>query len=116
VALEATMTGAVTRADYDQMAGRYDDGRAFPLDQIDGWRRAVVGLMPTRSAPLADVGSGTGIWSHAFARWFGIRIVGVEPSRADDKPGRGKGWPDPPDVGPPVAAARCPAWLCEGGS
>jgi ubiquinone/menaquinone biosynthesis C-methylase UbiE len=30
--------------------------------------------------PLLDVGSGTGIWSHAFARWFGIRIVGIEPS------------------------------------
>jgi ubiquinone/menaquinone biosynthesis C-methylase UbiE len=30
--------------------------------------------------PLLDVGSGTGIWSHAFVRWFGSRIVGIEPS------------------------------------
>ena len=70
-----------TRTDYDEMSGRYDDGRAFPLDQIDGWRRAVGGLLGTRSAaPVLDVGSGTGIWSSAFARWFGVRVVGVEPS------------------------------------
>ena len=68
-----------TRTDYDEMAGRYDDGRAFPLDQLDGWRRAVGGLLG-RSAPVLDVGSGTGIWSNAFAMWFGVRVVGVEPS------------------------------------
>jgi ubiquinone/menaquinone biosynthesis C-methylase UbiE len=63
------------------MAGRYDDGRAFPLDQLEGWRQAVGGLVGTRcAAPLLDVGSGTGIWSDAFARWFGVRVVGVEPS------------------------------------
>ena len=33
-----------------------------------------------RSAPVLDVGSGTGIWSNAFAMWFGVRVVGVEPS------------------------------------
>lgn len=75
------MTWAGTRTDYDQMAFRYDDGRAFPLEQLDGWRRAVGGLLPTLSAAsLLDVGSGTGIWSHAFTRWFGVRVVGVEPS------------------------------------
>jgi ubiquinone/menaquinone biosynthesis C-methylase UbiE len=74
------MTGAASRTDDDQMAGRYDNDRAFALDQIDGWRRAVAGLVPTQSAPLLDVGSGTGIWAHAFAQWFGIRIVGIEPS------------------------------------
>jgi ubiquinone/menaquinone biosynthesis C-methylase UbiE len=75
------MTSVVSGTDYDEMAGRYDDGRAFPLDQLDGWRRALVGLLPTESADLVvDVGSGTGIWSFAFARWFGVRVVGVEPS------------------------------------
>jgi SAM-dependent methyltransferase len=29
---------------------------------------------------VLDVGSGTGIFSDAFARWFGVRVVGVEPS------------------------------------
>jgi ubiquinone/menaquinone biosynthesis C-methylase UbiE len=76
------MSGAVSRTDYDRMAESYDDGRAFPLDQLDGWRRAVAGLVPTRSAgPLLDVGSGTGIWSDAFAQWFGVCVVGIEPSR-----------------------------------
>ena len=75
------MTGDRDGTDYDRMAGRYDDGRAFPLEQLDGWRRAVAGLVPTRSAaPMLDVGSGTGIWAYAFARWFGCRVVGVEPS------------------------------------
>ncbi|MGH9119630.1 MAG: class I SAM-dependent methyltransferase [Acidimicrobiales bacterium] len=72
----------MTGTDYEEMAGRYDEGRAFPLDQLEGWRRTVAGLVPTRSAtPLLDIGSGTGIWSHAFARWFGVRVVGVEPSK-----------------------------------
>jgi ubiquinone/menaquinone biosynthesis C-methylase UbiE len=78
---ERAMTSAATGTDYDQMAGRYDDGRAFPLGQLDGWRRAVVGLLGTGSGdPVLDVGSGTGVWSLAFARWFGVRVVGVEPS------------------------------------
>jgi ubiquinone/menaquinone biosynthesis C-methylase UbiE len=75
------MTMVATGTDYDQMASRYDDGRAFPLNQLDGWRRAVVGLLEPGSAdPVLDVGAGTGIWSLAFARWFGVRVVGVEPS------------------------------------
>jgi ubiquinone/menaquinone biosynthesis C-methylase UbiE len=69
------------RIDYDRMAARYDDGRALPLRQLDAWRRAVAGLVPTCwAAPLLDLGSGTGLWSQAFVAWFGIRVVGVEPS------------------------------------
>jgi SAM-dependent methyltransferase len=30
--------------------------------------------------PILDLGSGTGIWSRALARWFHVRVIGVEPS------------------------------------
>jgi ubiquinone/menaquinone biosynthesis C-methylase UbiE len=71
----------MTRSDYDEMAARYDEGRALPLDQLEGWRRAVARFVTTRpGAPITDVGSGTGLWSVAFARWFDTHVVGVEPS------------------------------------
>ncbi|HET6921188.1 MAG TPA: class I SAM-dependent methyltransferase [Jiangellaceae bacterium] len=71
----------MTRSDYDEMSGRYDEGRALPLDRLDGWRRALAEFVPCRSdARTVDVGSGTGLWSVAFATWFDARIVGVEPS------------------------------------
>lgn len=67
--------------DYDEMSARYDSGRAFPLDHYANWRVAVRNYLPAPSGgPLADVGSGTGIWANAFARWFGVRVIGVEPS------------------------------------
>jgi ubiquinone/menaquinone biosynthesis C-methylase UbiE len=75
--------GAVVRTDYDDMAARYDAGRAFPLIHYANWRSAVSPYLPPgRTAPVVDVGSGTGIWSQAFARWFGVDVVGVEPSGA----------------------------------
>jgi ubiquinone/menaquinone biosynthesis C-methylase UbiE len=75
------MTSAMTRSGYDEMAARYDEGRALPLDRLEGWRRALAGVLSTGgSVRIVDVGSGTGLWSMAFATWFGARVVGVEPS------------------------------------
>jgi ubiquinone/menaquinone biosynthesis C-methylase UbiE len=75
------MTWAMSRSDYDEMAARYDEGRALPLNQLDGWRRVLARFVSTRSdARILDVGSGTGLWSVAFATWFGASVVGVEPS------------------------------------
>ena len=78
---EVAMTWAMSRSDYDEMAARYDEGRALPLNRLDGWRRALTGVVSTRrDTRIVDVGSGTGLWSVAFATWFGARVVGVEPS------------------------------------
>ena len=78
---EVAMTWAMSRSDYDEMAARYDEGRALPLNRLDGWRRALTGVLSTRrDTRIVDVGSGTGLWSVAFATWFGARVVGVEPS------------------------------------
>src|SRR5918995_1349014 len=72
------MTWAMSRSDYDEMAARYDEGRALPLNQLDGWRRVLARFVSTRSdARILDVGSGTGLWSVAFATWFGASVGGV---------------------------------------
>jgi ubiquinone/menaquinone biosynthesis C-methylase UbiE len=66
--------------DYERMAARYDAGRALPLDQIDGWRIVLSLYVEPSPRPLLDLGSGTGIFSEALARWFEVTVVGVEPS------------------------------------
>lgn len=66
--------------DYERMAARYDAGRALPLDQIDGWRVVLSRYVEPSPRPLLDLGSGTGLFSEALARWFDVTVVGVEPS------------------------------------
>ena len=68
--------------DYEHMAERYDAGRALPLEWIDAWRVALGPHLRDSSLPVLDLGSGTGLWSDALARWFAVPIVGVEPSHA----------------------------------
>lgn len=46
------------------------------------WRDAVEPLLGRITAPLVDVGAGTGLWAYAFAEWFDASVVAVEPSRA----------------------------------
>jgi SAM-dependent methyltransferase len=48
------------------------------------WRTAVARLLdPRPGLRLLDLGSGTGIWSRAFAAWFpGVDVTAVEPSAA----------------------------------
>ncbi len=69
----------MARVDYNAIADRYDAGRAAPLDALGPWRSAVEPHVPAAGVVL-DVGSGTGIFAEAFARWFGVRVIGVEPS------------------------------------
>jgi ubiquinone/menaquinone biosynthesis C-methylase UbiE len=69
----------MARVDYNAMAGRYDAGRAVPLDALQPWRAALEPYVPA-GVTILDVGSGTGIFCEAFARWFGARVIGVEPS------------------------------------
>jgi SAM-dependent methyltransferase len=65
------------------MAAQYDAARALPPAALDAWRRAVAPfLQPQAGLPILDLGSGTGQFAEAFARWFDHPVVGVEPSRA----------------------------------
>ncbi len=71
----------MARVDFDRMARSYDQARAVPLDGLDAWRRALSRYLPPRSGlPVLDLGSGTGQFAEALVRWFGVQVIGIEPS------------------------------------
>lgn len=73
----------MARVDYERMAATYDAGRAVPLAALDGWHRALRPYFQRRgSLRVLDLGSGTGLFSVALARWFAAHVVGVEPADA----------------------------------
>ena len=65
--------------DSDRMAGSYDRGRAIDDEGLRHWRAALADYLPV-AAPVVDVGSGTGLFGRALVRWFGVGVVGIEPS------------------------------------
>lgn len=69
-----------TPTDYDSMSRVYDAGRAMPAERVTEWRAAMSPLLSDLTHPVADVGSGTGIWALFMAEWFDTDVVGVEPS------------------------------------
>jgi SAM-dependent methyltransferase len=79
------------RTDYERLAAVYDRGRKLPLEWIDAWRDHLDPYLSAPDLPVLDLGSGTGLWSEAFATWFEADIVGVEPSDAMRKEAAGKG-------------------------
>jgi ubiquinone/menaquinone biosynthesis C-methylase UbiE len=67
--------------DYDPIAASYDESRALTPEGVTAWRHALDGLRGlSGSAPLLDLGSGTGIWSGLLADWFDSTVLAVEPS------------------------------------
>jgi SAM-dependent methyltransferase len=67
--------------DYDPIAASYDQSRALTPEGVVAWRGALDDLRGlSDSAPLLDLGSGTGIWSGLLADWFGSTVLAVEPS------------------------------------
>src|SRR5919112_320015 len=68
------------RIDYDRLSATYDDGRAFPEAWLQEWREATAPYLGDVTGPILDLGSGTGIWALLLAKWFGVEVVGVEPS------------------------------------
>ena len=71
----------MARVDYDQMAARYDRGRALSLEGLEAWRAALAAWWPPPSGrPVLDLGSGTGLFATAIATWFDAHVVAVEPS------------------------------------
>lgn len=69
------------RIDYDRVARSYHRARDMPLDALAPWRAALVPFLPPGTRlPILDVGSGTGLFSRAFTRWFGVAVIAVEPS------------------------------------
>lgn len=66
-----------------RFAEEYRLAREIPRDGLTAWRAAVaaeVALAP--GATVVDVGAGTGAFAAAFADWFGVRVLAVEPAEA----------------------------------
>ncbi|NEC09896.1 class I SAM-dependent methyltransferase [Streptomyces sp. SID7909] len=66
-----------------RFAEDYRLAREIPRDGLTAWRAAVaaeVELAP--GATVLDVGAGTGSFASAFADWFGVRVLAVEPAAA----------------------------------
>lgn len=70
----------MARIDYDEVARDYKASRGLSEDGLASWREAVRQYLEGLPLPLVDVGSGTGQFSGLLSRWFGIDVIGVEPS------------------------------------
>jgi ubiquinone/menaquinone biosynthesis C-methylase UbiE len=67
----------------DNDAAAFAATRHIPDERLTDWREAVARhLVPRPGMRLLDLGSGTGRWASAFTGWYGIDVVGVEPSAA----------------------------------
>lgn len=74
--------------DYEQMADRYQQGRALSDEVLARWARAVRPHLPPGPCRVIDVGAGTGIFAAAWPRWTAATVVAVEPSSAMMRTGR----------------------------
>jgi ubiquinone/menaquinone biosynthesis C-methylase UbiE len=67
---------------YDRPAAEaYEAARSMPLAALTAWRTALSPyLTGSNQRPVLDLGSGTGLFTHALAVWFERDVIGVEPS------------------------------------
>ncbi|HZC69613.1 MAG TPA: class I SAM-dependent methyltransferase [Jatrophihabitans sp.] len=67
----------------EQEAAAFEAARHIPDRGLAQWRTAIARhLAPRPGMRVLDLGAGTGWWASAFARWYGIEVVAVEPSPA----------------------------------
>lgn len=70
----------MARIDYNRVAADYARGRGLAEDGLAAWRAALQPHLDQLDLPVVDIGSGTGQFAALFPRWFGVEVVGVEPS------------------------------------
>jgi len=70
----------MARIDYNRVAADYARGRGLTEDGLAAWRAALQPHLDQLDLPVVDIGSGTGQFAALFPRWFGVEVVGVEPS------------------------------------
>jgi ubiquinone/menaquinone biosynthesis C-methylase UbiE len=70
----------MARVDYDEMSERYNAGRHLDDWQVEPMYSAIADHLSRRRSRILDLGSGTGQWAGRLARWYGVGVVGVEPS------------------------------------
>ena len=74
----------MARISYDERtAAAFKAVRELPREGLSEWREAVrCHLRPFPGMTLVDIGAGTGAFTSAFADWFDLDVVAVEPSAA----------------------------------
>ena len=74
----------MARISYDERtAAAFKAAREIPREGLAEWREAIERhLRPTPGMTLVDIGAGTGQFASAFADWFGLTVLAVEPSAA----------------------------------
>jgi ubiquinone/menaquinone biosynthesis C-methylase UbiE len=78
------MTHEVKLNPYDEdVAAAFKAAREIPREGLTEWREAIRRhLQPSPGMTVLDIGAGTGAYSAAFADWFDVGVVAVEPSAA----------------------------------
>lgn len=67
----------------EEVAAAFKAAREIPREGLGEWRNAIWRhLRPWPGMTVVDIGAGTGAYSAAFADWFDVRVVAVEPSDA----------------------------------
>ncbi|WP_433528045.1 class I SAM-dependent methyltransferase [Micromonospora sp. CA-263727] len=67
----------------DTDAAAFAASRELARGGLHRWRYAVQQhLRPRTGSTLLDLGAGTGAWAGAFAEWYGVRVLAVEPAPA----------------------------------
>ena len=84
----------MARVDFDQFASDYDRARGIAPGGLEGWRAATAPRLSGLRAPVLDLGAGSGQFAYAFARWFDVRVLAVEPSAGMRRAAQANG-PDP---------------------
>jgi ubiquinone/menaquinone biosynthesis C-methylase UbiE len=71
-------------AEYDAgRASAFQETRELPRQGLRVWRAAVKRhLQPRPGMIVVDIGAGTGAFATAFADWFRVKVLAVEPSPA----------------------------------
>ena len=73
----------MSRTDYEKVAHDYDRARGMPVEALTAWRDVLAPYVAEVGPHcILDVGAGTGQFADAFARWFDVPIIAVEPSAA----------------------------------
>jgi ubiquinone/menaquinone biosynthesis C-methylase UbiE len=71
----------VSNVRYEQVARDFDEVRARRPEAQKVWCKRMAEFLPEDNlSAIVDVGSGTGIWSHAIAKLLDVEVYAVEPS------------------------------------
>lgn len=69
--------------DDERLAGAYERGNEMPEASLRAWVDLIASYVPRPSPSLLEIGSGTGMFSAAMARWIeGSEVLAVDPSDA----------------------------------